>query len=372
MNAISQSSTLTQASREWFSRPDDERFLNLDDMSAFMHGQRDHSLSRVISSRKIEAYPAEGDQKGLVILAEGKVSAPNNWAFGQMCGLISAPANYLRTLTSPLAADNVNEGFHKRDAKDTGLLLYGADENLPTLAATTGPNYGRVWNKDVVDALRNRFGDGATGRFKVPGEFGKAVTITKANTTLYAGDRDMFVFLADEENRIQIDGRRNGRGGSLARGFFVWNSQVGSATLGIGTFLFDYACSNRIVWGAEGYKEIRIRHTSSAPDRFIEEVAPAIQSYADSSSSNIEDALKRAQEARIGNAEAVEDFLEKRRFTSGQRKGINLAHLSEEGKPIETVWDAVTGITAYAKGLANQDQRVPLEREAGKLLDLVK
>ena len=61
----------------------------------------------------------------------------------------------------------------------------------------------------------------------MPGEFGERVTVKKENTTLYASDRDMFVFLADEENRIEIPGRRAGRSGSFARGFFVWNSEVG-------------------------------------------------------------------------------------------------------------------------------------------------
>jgi len=370
MNAMT-SSTLMQASRQWASRPEDERFLSLTEMSAAQHAMREHSLSRVISSRKIEAYPADGDTKGLLIVGDGKVSAPNNWAFGQVCGLISAPSAYLTQLSSPLAADCINEGLARRDARDTGLLLYGADESLPTLGAATGPNYGRVWNHQITDALIERFGDGVTSRFRVPGEFGKTVTVDRRNTTLYSSDRDMFVFLADEENRIMVPNRRNGRGGSMARGFFVWNSQVGAATLGIATFLFDYVCCNRIVWGASDYKEIKIRHTSSAPDRFLEDVAPAIRSYADSSSSNIEDALKAAQNARIGDAEAVETFLEKRRFTSGQRKGINLAHLAEEGRPIETVWDAVTGITAYAKGIVHQDKRVAVEREAGKLLDTV-
>jgi hypothetical protein len=56
----------------------------------------------------------------------------------------------------------------------------------------------------VVDALVDRFGDGITGTWRVPGEFGQRVTITKENTTLFASDRDMFVFLADEENRIEL------------------------------------------------------------------------------------------------------------------------------------------------------------------------
>jgi len=52
--------------------------------------------------------------------------------------------------------------------------------------------------------------DSITGRkaARVPGEFGRRVTVTKENTTLYASDRDMFVFLADEENRMSRAARR--------------------------------------------------------------------------------------------------------------------------------------------------------------------
>src|SRR5205085_2945852 len=97
-------------------------------------------------------------------------------------------------------------------------------------------------------ALVERFGDGVSGHWRVPGEFGNRITVTKENTTLFASDRDMFVFLADEDRRIDVPGRRNGSG-SMARGFFVWNSETGDKTLGLGFFLFDYVCANRIVWG---------------------------------------------------------------------------------------------------------------------------
>jgi hypothetical protein len=40
----------------------------------------------------------------------------------------------------------------------------------------------------------------------VPGEFGQRVAVTKQNTTLYASDRDMFVFLADEEDAARQTG----------------------------------------------------------------------------------------------------------------------------------------------------------------------
>ena len=152
--------------------------------------------------------------------------------------------------------------FHvERDAMDVGVLLTKNGES--TLRAMTGPRYGRIWNGDVVDALRDRFGDGVTGDFRVPGIFGRELDqVTGENTTLFAGDRDMFVFLADEKNRIELPGRRDGQSGQLARGFFVSNSEVGAGTLRLKTFLFDYVCANRIVWGAHELEEIAIRHTA--------------------------------------------------------------------------------------------------------------
>jgi hypothetical protein len=43
--------------------------------------------------------------------------------------------------------------------------------------------------------------------------------------------------------------------------------------------------------GAQGVQEIRIRHTISAPDKFIEEVGPAMIAYANSSAQGINDAI---------------------------------------------------------------------------------
>jgi hypothetical protein len=216
--------------------------------------------------------------------------------------------------------------------------------------------------------LVDRFGDGVSGDWRVPGEFGKAVDVTNANTTLYASDRDMFVFLADEVNRIEIPNRRDGQNGSLARGFFVWNSEVGSQVFGFAQFLFDYACCNRIVWGAQNHKELRIRHTVSAPDRFAEEIEPTLRMIAHASATPIINTIEAAQAKRIDD---LGDFLKTRRFAANMAAKINAAHEREEGRPVETVWDAVAGMTAYAKTISYQDARVSLEREAGKLLSLV-
>lgn len=360
---------LTQASRQWASRPDDERFTSLDALVAHTTHQREISRGMALPSRALSAAPVEGDdmRKSLVIVGpDGAPTTPTHWAFGQLAQRVGAPAGYLRELPADIAADALNYGIFKRPVEDMGVLL--RKNGGVELAAVTGPNYGRIWNADIANALRARFGDGLTGDFTVPGEFGKAVEVNKRNTTIYASDRDMFVFLADEKHRIEVPGRRPGLTGSLARGFFVWNSEVGSKTLGIGTFLFDYACSNRMVWGAEGYEEIKIMHSVGAPTRWIEEVAPAIEAYANKSTETITTAIGAARAARI-DPDKVDEFLRKR-FTRGQAVAIKAVHLAEEDRPIETLWDIAVGASAYAKGIKHQDDRVLIEREAGKVMAL--
>ena len=363
------SNILTQASRQWASRPSDERFVSLHALGAKVGFERSRSASKVVSSRKIEIQPAAGDEMhGIQIVGpNGHPAIPSHYSFGQLASLAGAPAGYLRKLPAPIVADAMNYGLKfDRDIEDVGLLLTKQDEHVD-LRAATGPRYGRVWNSEVVDALISRFGDGVTGDFRVPGEFGQKVDVTKSNTTIYGSDRDIFVFLADEENRLELPGRRAGRTGSFARGFFVWNSEVGSQSLGAAFFLFDYTCCNRIVWGVEQFKEIRIRHTVSAPDRWLADIAPVLNEYANAAAAPVIETLKNAQAKKLDDLDA---FL-KGRFTVSQASQIKQAHEREEGRPIETLWDVVAGVTAHAKSIEWQDERVAFERAGGKLLDLV-
>lgn len=359
--------------RQWASRPADERFVSLTELHAAVQSYRKFSRAKVLSSRQITAVPVENDNQGLAVQGpNGGTVALTNWSFGQLAARAGAPAGYLRTLPGAMTADCINYGLHVANgAEDIGVLLQADPEgtNPPVLRAATGPNYGRVWNETVTRALVERFGDGLTGQFRVPGEFGVAVPITRENTTLYASDRDMFVFLADEEHRIELPNRRNGETGTLARGFLIWNSEVGSATLGIALFLFDYLCKNRIIWGLQNYQEIRIRHTASAPDRWIEEAAPAIQAYANSATGDTIRVIEAARARSLGSADKVDEFLQAR-FNRSQVGAIKAAFMADEQRPIESLWDVATGVTAYARGIAYQNDRVELERAAGKVLAL--
>lgn len=355
---------LMQCNKQWSTRPADERFLSLIDMQQHFNRKRALSRETVVSSRRLTVVPTE-DNAGLQVFGpNGHGYAPTNWAFGQLAQLAEAPAGYLRTLPSPMAADCLNYGLqYKNGPSDVGILIERDGEN--SLRAATGPRYGRIWNSEVVDSLVDYFGDGMSGAFRIPGIRGQAIEqVTKGNTTLFAGDRDMFVFLADEENRIELPNRRDGKTGSLARGFFFWNSEVGAQTFGVASFLYDYVCANRIVWGAEEFKQVTIRHTASAPDKWLEEVKPALVSYTNSSTQSITAAIEDARKDRIHD---VDQFLAKR-FGKRAIDALQTIHYEEEGRPIETRWDVVTAVTAKARSIENQDARVEMERMAGELL----
>jgi len=356
---------LHEASRQWMSRPADQRFTSLTDLQAFKKKMREASSAKIVANRKLSFAPATSDLRaGLEVFGPNGVPfVTTHHSFGQIANLAGAPGGYLRSLPAPIAADCLNYGLRfNRSVEEVGVLLTKLDNN--ELRAATGPNYGRIWDADLVDAMVDRFGDGVTGDWKVPGEFGKDVTVTSANTTLFASDRDMFVFLADEKNRIELPNRRAQMMGTFARGFFVWNSEVGASTLGASFFLFDYTCCNRIVWNVEHFREVRIRHTSGAPSRWLEEVEPVLIEYAAASEKPVIDAIEAQRKAKIDD---IDEFLANR-FTKKESVAIQAAHVADEGRPIETRWDAITGITAYARSVPNNNDRVQLERKAGDLL----
>lgn len=361
---------LMQANHQWQNRPDDERFLSLTALHDHVQAMRTKSSAKIVSSRALTAHPVDGDSEALMLT--GPNGAPVNvthWSFGQLAMRAGAPAGYLRDIPTPLAADCINYGLHhSRDVEDCGVLLTRMEADATaTVRAVTGPNYGRIWNSTITGALVKQFGDGVTGKFRVPSEFGNLdAPITKQSTTLYASDRDMWVFLADEVNRIELPNRRNGKTGSLARGFFVANSEVGASTFILGQFLFDYMCGNHIIWGVEQFQEVRIRHTAGAPDKYLEQAAPAILAMSNASSVGMVDMLKSAQAKKIEN---VDEFLNAR-FSRSQTSAIKAAHMADEQRPIESLWDVSTGITAYARNIQHTDDRVKLEREAGKVLKL--
>jgi hypothetical protein len=86
------------------------------------------------------------------------------------------------------------------------------------------------------------------------------------------------------------------------RGFYCWNSEVGSKTLGIASFYLRAVCMNRNLWGVENFEEITIRHSKFAAQRFAHEAAPALTNFANSSPAPFIAGIKAARERIVARS----------------------------------------------------------------------
>ncbi len=293
-----------RVSSEWLSRPADERFLSLSELQASVKTRADRSHARTLESRevRVEARRDDGDRLQLILPGEAEPVAPTHWSFGQLAGLVGAPAGYLRQLPAAVAGINLQYGLsHHRSEM---MKTYTSRDGRTELRAVTGPDYGRIHDFELVDAVMRIAGNG-TGdtRWKVPGvldwrtmTYNPHVDISKETTTLYASDRDVFLFLCDDTNPIEAGRLPNGEPDLYFRGFYCWNSEVGSRTLGISSFYLRAVCANRNLWGVEQFEQVTIRHSKHAAHRFAAEAAPALKSFADSSAAGFVSGIRAARE----------------------------------------------------------------------------
>jgi hypothetical protein len=246
------------------------------------------------------------------------------------------------------------------------------------LRAVTGPDYGRIYDHELVSAVMKIAGDG-TGdtRWKIPGVldwrtgiYNPNADISRKSTTLYASDRDVFLFLVDDLNPIEAGKLPDGSPDLFFRGFYCWNSEVGAKTLGLASFYLRAVCQNRNLWGVEDFEEIVIRHSKYAADRFAREAAPALTHFANSSPQPFITSIRTAREKIVArDDEDRSDFLRKRGFSKGETATIIETVLAEEGRPPASIFDFVQGVTAVARGKAHQDARLDYEARAKRLLE---
>ncbi|MFT4055124.1 MAG: DUF932 domain-containing protein [Novosphingobium sp.] len=375
---VSRGSRSSRVSSEWFSRPDDERFLSLSSLYDSVRARADRSTTRIVESRAIRVDSRSDDPERLTLVAPGdeRPLAPTNWSFGQVASLVGAPASYLRDLPAALAGINLQYGLVNHRGEQLKLLQ--TDTGRAELRAATGSQYGRIFDWELVQAIMEFAGDGVGDtRWKVPGTidwsgmtYNPHIDITRETTTLYASDRDIFLFLVDDTHPIEAGKLPNGDPDLYFRGFYAWNSEVGSKTLGIATFYLRGVCANRCLWGVENFEEVKIRHSKFAGMRFAHQAAPALEHFANSSPQHFITGIRSAREKIVArNDEDRDAFLRRRGFSRAETTKIIQTVMAEEGHPPESVYDFVQGITAVARARPHQDSRLELEGKARKLLE---
>ncbi|VIO70340.1 hypothetical protein CI1B_29930 [Bradyrhizobium ivorense] len=377
---VSRGERVGRVSSEWFCRPADERYLSLNELACTVRERADRSRTRVVESALIHVEASRADPERLALMLPGSDTpvAPTHWSFGQLASQVGAPAAYLRQLPAALAGINLQYGLTANRLEQIKTLE--TEDSRIELRAVTGPDYGRIYDHELVEAVQRIAGNG-TGdtRWKVPGAldwssgiYNPRVDISKDTTTLYASDRDVFLFLVDDLNPIEAGRLRDGSPDLYFRGFYCWNSEVGAKTLGMASFYLRAVCQNRNLWGVEDFEEMTIRHSKYAASRFAHEAAPALLNFANSSPMPFVNGIKAARERIVARSdEDRTEFLRRRGFSKAETGKVIEAVLAEEGRPPESIFDFVQGITAVARDRPHQDVRLDMEARAKKLLDRV-
>lgn len=355
---------LMQAHQQWAKRPDDECYENLIDLKNAVDNRRKISKQRNISFNAIKAI---GTDQGLTLETDRGNAIPTHYAFGQMCVQLGIPAGYLREIPSELAALNLNHGLTSKGREVETKMLAAVHDDYTEVRAFTGVKYGRIWDSEVVELAEHAV-ERSNGKFHNPPSH------DPRKNGLYASDRDCFIFMIDGGSQLEAGPRAH-----LNRGFFLWNSETGSATFGCMIFYFNSVCGNHIVWGAQNVQKLVVRHSKYGPYRFEHEGLPMLLKQANESMAPMEATVRKAQTILLpkpevkseSTEEVLLDYVKKvdRTFTKGEvREAIEYAK-NEEGQCI-TLWDLVQGFTASARDYAYTDARVKLETRAGNLLKL--
>lgn len=377
-------------SRQWAERPSDEKFLSLKTLRDHVAERRATSKEIIIPSTEI-IVDSKGDDK-LIVSAKGMPAMePTNYGFNLLCYHAKAPAGYLQRLPAGLAAKCVTEGYRmETNAKTTDgagkkvasgprpvKLYYGNGKMYSAMSE----NFGRVYDQEVVEAVMKLAGNG-TGdtRWKVPGmmnwskgTYNPFVDISKDTTTLYASDRDVFMFLVDDTHPISVGKLPNGDDDLMFRGFYVWNSEMGGKSMGISTFMLRGVCQNRNLWGVEDQLTMTIRHTKMAPTRFVEDFNKTLLAYSNASEKPILAKVKAAKALILAKTDDERlDFLtQKIGLSKPQALAAIKRSVEEEGKKPESAWDFTQGLSALARYTPQTDERATIEKKAAQVMDKV-
>ena len=135
---VSRGKRIGRVSSEWFSRPDDERFLSLGDLARSVRGRSERSRTRVVETALIHVEANRNDPERLALMLPGADAPvqPTHWSFGQLASQVGAPAAYLRQHPAALAGINLQYN-----------LISHRAEQIKTLET----NDGRVELRAVTD-----------------------------------------------------------------------------------------------------------------------------------------------------------------------------------------------------------------------------
>jgi hypothetical protein len=353
----------------WVNRPGDHSFDAIDEVLEHTMKMKDKSFIKESALEHLGVMttgnsltPGVDD---LYVTKDGTGARFNNHSFNQFCSIIGARASEWHKFPAALAQVPLTWLVQNGERKDVKLLLSKLDNGKVECRAVNSSSYGRIWNHDLVKAVKDHIDPTV---WKVPQD----ITFHLKKGFITCNDRKVFIFLVNEANPILVEGLQ-----PLYRGFYAWNSEVGDGTCGIAEFLLNKVCANRAMVGVTDFQELNIRHTSGAPDRWVRDAVPSLHDYVNASTAHMAELLQASRTKKVAKDEkGALEWLQNRGFTHALAKSA-LESAREESRGADptsspySVWNIIQGLTAEAREKMNNDDRVEIERHAGKLMKVV-
>jgi hypothetical protein len=361
----------------------------------------------VIDGDKTSKNPAL--RSDIAIGVQDRVTHPTSWAFRQLCTKLGCNAGFLQTCDAEDVASIMNKRIQRlpdrlSDQKAQQVRLLEHVNGHRELLAVTSPDFGAVWNHDVIKFVKDSplLGGWVTPPARPVGNPtpGIARKATKADITnrgvttsglqvkvgdwiepagLYLSTEDMFILRVNEDRRLD-----DGSEGGLARGIMIGNSEVGKSRIWGLMFEYREICGNHIVWDAQNVISFRVKHIGrGAHNKAFSRLEKMLIAASNSSGRLDEERINRAKNEILCDvkltsptekAEQVAKYLYGKGYLGLTYKASQRAvALAEEYCPDEkcdpfSVWGVVQGITRLSQQEKNFDKRLLLDAAGGKLL----
>lgn len=363
---------LYDAHLNWANRPADERFASLQDLHKAVSERDKRSSDEVVDLRGASFTVRENR----VTMDANKTHYPMTyWSSGQAFQRLGVPREMLKKLDANVASSVLNNRLHKLLNEEEGeaeapvlLSRTNGAKSDQVIRAWHGDRYGthddRIWDSDVTKLLVDELPDGWRNPVAYDaGEWGAPLV----PSGLYASDRDLFAFLIDGGDQLDLGGRDQ-----FHNGFFISNSEVGARRFMITRFKFRVVCGNNIVWGAEDVTAVALRHTKKARQRADEFLVNFLRGLETSASdSAFAAAVKRAKEmtfalTSVKHQDAAIESAMKKGFTKNDAVDALTAIRDEEPGAKGSYWDWLQGFTSVARRQPHTNDRVKLELKASR------
>jgi hypothetical protein len=362
---------------DWRKRQPDRQFNTLAEMEEYATTVRETTAEvKYDYDKMVLGFDgvAEGGDLWLNHPSGGPV-AFSNYSFGQLARTIGVPVNVLRDkMSAPLAAMTLQYNLEKAvNAGKSGKVFLtppvGADQP-GLLHAYTSEAYGRIYDNDVLARFRAVVEENGW----VPAGYttgGLRAGQDPNQKLLYVSPQNSFAFVT----RTEVD---EVAGRPMRHGLIAVNSQVGERSLQFRRFTFDEVCSNLMIYSVGDEERYLLRHTRNAPQRFLDEALPKLKDMVLTGGEKLGRAMEAARgrvviDRKPGMSDGQERsafvaWMTDRGFTKGDAEFAVTFQAGQEGSSAPTLFNAVGGLTAAARGRQHADAKVDISTRATNLL----